>query len=199
MQSKKNKTPIHNANDSTSANPATQFLKKWWWLFLVVIVVVVLLLCIKPLKDALSDTEPTFHLDTTPTVEYTTCKVGETFDANGLHITYLGVEEWLPKNETSHPKDGYGFIRLKVAAENKCEENREIYDIEFTCYVDDARQVMEYFTEDRLPGGIIAPGERVEGYIYYTIPLGGTTNEIVYESILYWRNHRVILPVELTY
>lgn len=193
MQSKKHKT-----QGSASANAKkTPFFKQvWFWMLLVAVVIYIgILLWRNPITKP--DTNPTFPTITHPETQIHTCKVGETFDAGGMHITYLGVETWLPEGETAHPKEGYTFIRVKIAAENKATEDREIYDNEFTCYADGGVQIREHFTNDRLPDGVVAPGQRVEGYLYFSVPVDVEPLEISYQSVLYWRYNVVILPVEL--
>lgn len=169
--------------------------QQWW--FWVIVVAVVLLICIKPVKDAMAKQEPTLPTYTAPQINYITCNVGETFDANGMHITYLGAEKWLPDGETAHPKENHCFLRLKIAAENKSTEDREIYAEEFTCWADGTREVMEYFTDERLPGGILAPGEKTEGYIYFTVFEDAASIAVDYQSVLTWQNNVATLPVDL--
>ena len=186
------------SNKTKTATPAkgkALIFQQWW--FWVIVVAVVLLICIKPVKDALTKQEPTLPTDTSPQITYITCKVGETFDANGMHITYLGAEEWLPAGETAHPKENHCFVRLKIAAENKSTENREIYSEEFTCWADGSKEVMEYFSDERLQGGILAPGEKTEGYIYFTVFENAASIAVEYQSVLTWRNNVATLPVEL--
>lgn len=201
MQSKKRKTQSYNPKGGTPASPSSPkkpIFKRWW--FWLIIVAVVGSLSIILMKDAIAkpdSSQTSATIDTSATTTYTTCQVGETFDANGMHITYMGVETWLPEGETEHPKTGYTFIRLKIAAENKASDVREIYDNEFTCYADGAREVMEYFTDERLKGGFLSPGDRDEGYIYFSVPEDASTIVVEYTSYLTWRNHIAILPVDL--
>jgi len=193
MQSKKRKTQA-----SASANPQKTPIFKLWWFWLI-IALVVGCLCLILLKDTITkpDTGATGSTETYPETQLHTCNVGETFDANGMHITYLGVEKWLPEGETAHPKEGYTFIRLKIAAENKATEDREIYDNEFSCYADGIKETFEFFKQERLKGGILAPGQRDEGYIYFSVPVDASSIEVTYRSYLYWRYNVATLPVKL--
>ncbi len=199
MQSKKRKKHSHKARRSAPAKPAAPkksiFAQWWFWLIPIALVVGLAALLI---KGAVAEPDPTKPHYTVPTAEYTTCQVGETFDANGLHITYAALEEWLPEGETEHPKSGYVFIRLKIVAENKSTEVREIYSNEFNCYADGFKEVEEYFSDEKLAGGFLNPGDRQEGYIYFTVPTDATAIEVIYESLLYWQYHRVVLPVTLS-
>ena len=183
MQSKQNK------------NTKMQIFKKWWF-WLIVVVVIAAVACIKPVMNALSDREDSQPLDTTPLTNIITCKLGEPFEANGMHITYVSAEKWLPAGETAHPKEDYMFIRIKIEAENKSTETREIYDNEFTCFAYGGPQVTEYFSDERLQGGYLAPGEKTEGYVYFTVPVDAPI-EIYYQSFIYWRNNAAVLSVEI--
>lgn len=194
MQSKKRKTQ---GGTSANAKKTPLFKQVWFWMLIVAVVAYIgILLWRNPITKP--DTNETGSTETYPEINYITCKVGETFDANGMHITYLGVETWLPEGETEHPDDACCFIRLKIAAENKASENREIYADEFTCYADNVKAFFEYFKGEKLPEGIVAPGERVEGYLYYTVPTEASTIEVKYTSYLTWRNNFAILPVDLS-
>ena len=189
MPSKKTKT-------QTDAKKTPLYKQVWFWTLIGAVVVYAgILLLRNPIPKP--DKNPTFPTVTHPETQLHTCNVGETFDANGMHITYEGVETWLPEGETAHPKEGYTFIRVKISAENKATEDREIYDNEFSCYADGGIQTVEYFKKDRLNGGVVAPGQRVEGYLYFTVPVDVEPLEIIYQSFLYWRYNMAVLPVEL--
>lgn len=189
MPSKKNKM-------QTAAKKTPLYKQVWFWTLIGAVVVSAgLLLLRNPITKP--DKNPTFPTATHPETQLHTCNVGETFDAGGMHITYLGVETWLPEGETEHPQDGYTFIRVKIAAENKATEDREIYDTEFTCYADGGMQTAEHFKKDRLTEGVVTPGQRVEGYLYFSVPADAASIEVTYQSILFWRYNVAFLPVEL--
>ena len=189
MPSKKTKT-------QTDAKKTPLYKQVWFWTLIGAVVVYAgILLLRNPITKP--DTNITGSTETYPETQLHTCNVGETFDAGGMHITYESVETWLPEGETEHPQDGYTFIRVKIAAENKASEDREIYDNEFSCYADGGIQTFEYFTDDRLKGGFLAPGQRDEGYVYFSVPVDASTIEVTYRSYLYWRYNVASLPVEL--
>lgn len=186
-------------NQSKPCKCKKPIFRQWW--FWVIIAIVVGCLFTVALIKALHNrdtvhTTPT--LNTAPQNNYITCNVGETFDANGMHITYLGAEKWLPEGETEHPKAGYFFLRVKIAAENKSTEIREIYDNEFICIADGILETAEFFTNERLKGGMLEPGQRDEGYLYFSVYGGSETIELRYTSYLTWRNNFALLPVKLT-
>ena len=193
MQFKKTKTQKDTAS---STKPAPFYKQVWFWTLVVALIAYAgLLLFRHPLPKA--DNNPTESMETYPETKKHICKLGETVDANGLHITYVSAETWLPEGETAHPLPDYTFLRVKIAAENKIQEDREIYDNEFLCLADGNLETMEYFKLDRLPNGVVAPGQRVEGYVYFSVPTDAEEIELVYQSFLYWRYNKVYLPVDL--
>ncbi len=197
-------------NAPAAAKPKKPFFKKWWFWVLIILGVLVFASAggggdttesTKPNTDTSAHQTDTTTAEQTTTQEETTAadniyEPGESFDANGLQITYVSCARYESSNQFLQPKDGYIYIALKLSAENVSTVDRYISSFEFECYADGVKMDSSYFSENELSGGTLSAGRKTEGFIYFEVPKDAAEIEVEYETS-FWTDQKAILKVIL--
>ena len=173
-------------NGCTSKKQKKPIYKKWWFWLIIGIVVVSIISSNGGNTDAPSETKSSevSKNDNSPTQEETTVPVdpfyyvGDSFDVNGLKITYVNAERHEESNQFLQPEGGYMYIKLYLSAENTSNADRYLSSFEFTCYADGKKQENYYGGDNTLAGGTLSSGRTDEGYIYFTVPVSAESIEV---------------------
>ncbi len=196
-------------NAPAAAKPKKPFFKKWWFWVLIILGVLVIASAGGG-EDTTESTKPNtgtsaHQADTTTAAQTTTqeettaadniYEPGESFDANGLQITYVSCAPY-ESSTLFQPKDGYMYIALKLSAQNMSTVDRFLSSYEFECYADGIKTDPFPFSGNELSGGTLSAGRKTEGFIYFEVPKDAAEIEVEYETS-FWTDQKAILKVTL--
>lgn len=126
----------------------------------------------------------------------TTVNVGETLNANGLKITYIKVEDWESGNMFIKPDNGYKFIRAYFVMENTTSRDYIMGGYDFECYADNAKMDYSIYGDKQIDlFATVSSGRKLEGYVYFEVPINAQTIEIEYETN-FWTDKKAIFKVK---
>lgn len=200
-----------NGCNSPHVNPVPNkkpIYKQWWfWLIIVVVICIIAFAAggnnseTQPSAPSTEQTDSTANTpanstEQTPEKEDNVYHAGESFEANGLKITYEKAEKWESSNMFLQPKDGKMYIRLYITAENVSNTDRYISSFEFSCYADGVTADSSYVGDDTFSSDTLSKGRKTNGYIYFEVPKDAKDIEVEYETS-FWTDKKAILKVEL--
>lgn len=199
-------------------------LKKWWlWVLIVVIIAFGVAGCVEngsekndPTEDV-SDVQNESSQDTDASEEAPSetqapeteapeteekkedniYAVGDSFEANGLKISFDSAERWESDNMFNQPDDGNIYIRVHISAENTSNSDRSVYSGNFSCYADGNATDSPYVGDDTLGYDTLSSGRKTDGYVYFEVPADSQTVEIEYETS-FWTDKKAILRLTLS-
>lgn len=182
------------------------FYKKWWFWVIIVVVALAILgsnSSSDDNSDGTSNGTSNGNETTTPTVESTNntepsnvYKVGDTITANGVKLTFKSVEDdWTGYNEYLGPKDGYKIIRAYFVFENTSSTDKYVGSFDFDCYADGVSVDKYYYGDDTMSSQNLSSGRKLEGYVYFEVPVDAKDIEIEYETS-FWTDKKAIFVVE---
>lgn len=169
--------------------------KKWWfWLLIALAVIVVIAIGSGSGSSETSSQAGTDSIVSEAGKADNVYMPGDTFEANGLKITYVKAEKWTSDNMFLQPEDGNMYIRLFISAENTASGDRYITYFDFDCYSDGIASSSTYIGDDMLNGGSISQGRKAEGWVYFEVPTAAKDIEVEYETS-FWTGKKAILKV----
>lgn len=124
------------------------------------------------------------------------CNIGDTLNSNGLKITFQKAEDWDSDNMLITAKDGYKFIRAYFIVENTNSSDYSMGGLDFKCYADDVKMATSIYGDNKLDFyTTISSGRKLEGYIYFEVPVNAEKIEIEYETDR-WTDEKAIFKVK---
>ena len=125
--------------------------------------------------------------------------LGDTLSNAGLSITYQRCEEWTEYSQYFAPKDGYRVIRVYFVIENTSNSDKSTGYWDFDCYADGLSVENYFYADDQELDAYltISAGRKMQGYIYYEIPVNAESVEIEYDISSIWNSKKAIFVVEL--
>ena len=143
-----------------------------------------------------STSSTTITTTTTTPDSNNTYHVGDVLTTNYLKIEYRHCEEWTDYKQYLEPEEDNKIVRVYFVIENISKSDQGVGSWDFKCYAD-GRAVSEYYYgDDTLPGyENISSGRKIEGYIYFEVPVNANEIEIEYE-INMWTSKKVIFVVQ---
>ena len=106
-------------------------------------------------------------------------KVGDTFDYDGLKITYVSSSDYTSDNQFIQPAEGNKFIRLLFHVENQSGTDKSVTSFSFECYADGYNASRTYRDDDL--SASLSNGRSSDGAVYYEVPTDAKNIEIEYE------------------
>lgn len=124
------------------------------------------------------------------------CNIGDTLNANGLKITLQSVEDWESDNMFVNPEDNYKFIRTYFIMENTNSSDYNMGGWDFECYADNSKMDMSIYGDNQIDlYSTISSGRKLEGYIYFEVPVNASRIEIEYETN-WWTDKKAIFKIK---
>ena len=174
---------------------------KKWWFWLIIAVVLIIIISGSGNSDNSDDGDVTNNNSNGTTTNNSSGNVygvGDTLTTSKLKITFQKVEVWSGYNQYSPPKDGYKILRAYFVIENISSSDEGVGSWDFDCYADGLAVDEYYFGDDALAGfDSISAGRKMQGYLYYEVPVNSNKIEIEYETNS-WTSDKVIFEVDLS-
>lgn len=125
-----------------------------------------------------------------------TFTVGDTVDDNGLLVTLVSCDEYVSENEYITPEEGKKYIRLNFEIQNNSEDTANISSIvSFSAYADDYAIDQAYVdSSDKSLDGEVAVGKKMNGSIFYEVPVETATLQVDYISN-FWTDRRTAFVI----
>lgn len=196
--------------------------KKWWFWVIIVLALAVIGSAMGESEDGgdVTTTTTTSSIFTTTTTTTTATNapattttttttsnskeeniyyLGDTLSNAGLSITYQRCEEWTEYSQYFAPKDGYRIIRVYFVIENTSNSDKSTGYWDFDCYADGLSVENYLYADDQELDAYltISAGRKMQGYIYYEIPVNAESVEIEYDISSIWNSKKAIFVVDL--
>jgi len=108
--------------------------------------------------------------------------VGDVVSTDKLKISYLSSEDYTSKNQFILPASGNKYIKTGFEIENISSTDQFVGPYDFKCYVDGYAKDQTYLGEDLLSTTTLSAGKKVQGFMYYEVPIAGTSIDLEYET-----------------
>lgn len=113
----------------------------------------------------------------------TTLKIGETYEKNGVQITYNSLND----NYTDYlgerkVKDGYKIIKLGIEVKNNGNELEYISSSDFSCYADDYVCDNVFFDTESDLNATLLKGKKAQGFLFFEVPENAEKITVEYNS-----------------
>ena len=120
--------------------------------------------------------------------------VGDTVETDDLKITFVSAAPYVSDNMFITPKDGYEFWRFEFSFENISDTNQSVsIMLDWSCYADNTDMSQTFITDDSDGSldGVLSPGRKAQGAVYFEIPVDAQSIELEY-AINYFMDDRII-------
>ena len=145
------------------------------------------------IESSENNTEENVEIDD----EYIT--VGETFDVNGLKITFnecdLEFTEYEDEYGWYQPTDGKKYVTASFTYNNESDSDKYVSIYDFNCYADGAVCEQSYYFGGDFVNANISSGRNVSFSVYFEVPLDCNEIELEYETNL-WTGEKQIIKLQ---
>ncbi len=129
---------------------------------------------------------------TADTEEQAVVHVGDTYDNDGLKITYDEYNsDYTDYEEYFAPSDGNKYIAATFTYENTGDSDEYVDIYEFTCYADNSNAEQVYIGDDPFINTNLSSGRNVSFTVFFEVPKDAKTIELEY-SPSFWTDEKVI-------
>lgn len=145
------------------------------------------------IESSENNTEENVEIDD----EYIT--VGETFDVNGLKITFnecdLEFTEYEDEYGWYQPTDGKKYVTASFTYNNESDSDKYVSIYDFNCYADGTVCEQSYYFDTDFINANISSGRNVSFRVFYLVPVDCNEIELEYETNL-WTGEKQIIKLQ---
>lgn len=142
------------------------------------------------------EAESTDSNETSSSDEQETVAVGQTYDNDGLKITYANLDlNYKDYNEFQAPSDGKKYIAATFTYENTGDSDKYVDIYEFDCYADNTTAEQAYISDDNFINTNLSAGRNVTFTVFFEVPQDAQSIELEYQPS-FWSDKKVIFAVQ---
>ena len=124
---------------------------------------------------------------------------GETFDVNGLKITFnecdLDFTDYDDEYGWYAPDDGKKYVMASFTYNNESNSDKYVSIYDFTCYYDGTVCEQSYYFDTDFINANISPNRNVSFRVFYVVPVDCNEIELEYETNL-WTGEKQIIKLQ---